>query len=115
MVDNSAGGDLQQFENALEENGIEVDSILPTADVSLMYTHDPDEWKQQVATIALVYAKVPQITMTKLSVTSLTSTSRNASRVANFMVERSLANRYNSGDVSKKEYVEEVLSTWVEY
>lgn len=108
--------DLQAFEAALEKNGITVDSTMNMGmDVSLMYEHDPEEKTREVATVALLYAKAPQISMHVLSVTPLTSTGRDAERVANYAIERSLAEKYNANRLSKKEYVSRVLSTWTEF
>ena len=104
------------FEDALEQNGITVDSTMRMGpDTSLMYEHDPENKTRDIATVALLYAKVPWISQNVLSVTPLTSTGRDADRVANYAIERSLANRFNAKELTKKEYVREVLSTWTEY
>lgn len=107
---------LDVFKDALEENDIVVDSVMDTGmDVSLMYVHDDENKTGQVATVALLYAKVPQISTNVLSVTPLTSDGRDAERVANYAVERTLAGQYNADEISKKEYVRRVLETWSEF
>lgn len=106
----------QKFADALEENDISVDSTFSdAAGLSVMYAHEPGEKATEVATFAMLYAKAPTVAPATLTVTALTSTGRNAERVANFAIERADAEKYRSGELSKTEYVKRVLETWREY
>jgi hypothetical protein len=106
-------GGLQAFEDALEDNAIDVDSTMDTGmDVSLMYEYDPDDELRDLVTVALLYAKAPQISTNVLSVTPIDTSGSKDERVANFMVERELAERFTADAISKKEYVQTVRNTW---
>lgn len=109
-------GDTSALETALEKNGVDVDSTLNTGmDISLMYEYDPDDKLRDLATVALVYARVPHISQNVLSVTPIDTSGESDERVANYGIERELAEQFAADELSKEEYIESVRDTWEEF
>lgn len=108
-------GGADAFEAALEKSGIDVDSTLKMPPgLSVMYEYEEEKETEHIATVALLYAKVPQIAET-LSVTPIQTSGQQDERVANYSVTRNLANDYNADELSKAEYVDAVRDTWTPF
>lgn len=107
---------LDAFTTALEDHGIDVDSTMPAPiGTSLMYEYDPEREVKDLATVALLYAEAPDVEPNILSVTPITTTGPKDERLANYSIDRELAEQYRSDDLSKKEYVQAVRDTWTPF
>jgi len=103
------GATASDFESSLEEHGIDVDSTREIAgDLSLMYYRgsDPDA---QIETIALAFVPYRGIVKRGLAFTALESQS---SRHGVGMINRTWADSYASGDLSRSEYIKKVQDSY---
>jgi len=103
------GATVSDFESSLVDHGIDVDSTMEiSGDVSLMYYRgsDPDA---QIETIALAFVPYRGIVKRGLAFTALESQS---SRHGVGMINRTWADSYASGDLSRSDYLTKVKDSY---
>lgn len=106
---------LDPLVETLEDEDVDVDEARQLAmDLSLMYWYDEETRVQDIATIALCAASVPQLFQNVFTATAITTVDGEDARVGMFFVPRETAVEYNEGRLSKREYLQQVLDTWEE-
>ena len=103
---------IADFESALKENGIDVDSTMEIAgNLSVMYYRDSSAHEKQVETIALTFVPYRGLVNQMLSFTSLKN--KDARHGVGHVV-RAWAESYAAGELSREEYLSNCKQTYGE-
>lgn len=112
MAIGGASASVEAFVDALEAQGVDVDSTMPiSGDVSLMYWHVPGTHRADITIIADVFVQHRTISSDLLNVTAI---AQDGTRRGGFSVKRAWADARASGDLSVSAYHQRVLDTWLD-